>query len=445
VTTIPPRRRQQSLRLDGVWLLTQTSEGTHEIPGMSVVADSKGFTIAGPESGNERTVAWELTTGFTCQRPARLPDGSPATVLEVGLANGRVLELLLPVTRVPPSETVVVETELVVMSEMYGGGKPRPAAQAQGTPEQVAEPALQSSPVAPSRPSLSSQSPRPSRAPDSNGSNGSNGSDGAQGSKASQGRKSRATQREGDTDDALSEVLVSETREQVGVLAHNGSHSNGNRVGGSSKLATGKSIAPGTVMPASPISDPDLDSDLSGLAPESAAGSATVVADPASDAGAVDDSTDADVAPEPVAELSSEGDPELAEESDPDSATTSGEVELSEPEDTAPEDTELEGPELENPELEDTELEDTELEDTDLEETDSADGAEVEPKDRRENRMFHLLMALIGVVVVVLIAELMLILFVLNHNSSSRQTLPGHGQTTLIIQGAPRYSPTAAL
>src|SRR5580700_7803617 len=88
---------------------------------MSVVADSRGFTLTGPEPGAERTIPWALTTSFTCQRPARLPDGSPATMLEVGLANGRTLQLLLPVNRVPPSETVVVETELAVMSEQYGG------------------------------------------------------------------------------------------------------------------------------------------------------------------------------------------------------------------------------------------------------------------------------------------------------------------------------------
>src|ERR1700691_2185906 len=104
MTPLPPRRRQAPLLLDGAWLVTRTTEGTKEVPGMSVVADPRGFTIVGPESGRERTVPWDQTTGFTCQRPARLPDGSPATVLEVGLANGHVLELLLPVTRVPPSE-----------------------------------------------------------------------------------------------------------------------------------------------------------------------------------------------------------------------------------------------------------------------------------------------------------------------------------------------------
>jgi hypothetical protein len=127
VTAFPPRRRQQPLNLEGAWLVTESPEGSKEVPGMSVVADARGFTVVGPEPGSERTIPWELTTGFTCQRPARLPDGSPATMLEVGLANGRVLQLMLPVTRVPPSETVVVETELAVMSEQYGGRRPQVA------------------------------------------------------------------------------------------------------------------------------------------------------------------------------------------------------------------------------------------------------------------------------------------------------------------------------
>src|SRR5580692_2271187 len=121
MTTMPSKRHPRALNLVGAWLLTETPEGTKEVPGMSIVADSRGLTLTGPEVGTERTIPWQMTTGFQCQRPARLPDGSPATVLEVSLVNGRELQLLLPVTRVPPSETVVVETELAVLSDRYGG------------------------------------------------------------------------------------------------------------------------------------------------------------------------------------------------------------------------------------------------------------------------------------------------------------------------------------
>jgi hypothetical protein len=120
---MPSQRHHRALNLDGAWLLTESPEGTKEVPGMSIVADSRGITLTGPEAGTERTIPWQMTTGFQCQRPARLPDGSPATVLEVSLVNGRELQLLLPVTRVPPSETVVVETELAVLCERYGGKK----------------------------------------------------------------------------------------------------------------------------------------------------------------------------------------------------------------------------------------------------------------------------------------------------------------------------------
>lgn len=108
--------RRRPVRLDQVWLSVSSGPTTKAVPGVTVVADSKGFTLLGPEAGSERTIAWERTTGFSCQRPGRLPDGSPVTVLEVHLANSKVLELLLPVSKVPPSETIVVETELSMLA-----------------------------------------------------------------------------------------------------------------------------------------------------------------------------------------------------------------------------------------------------------------------------------------------------------------------------------------
>ncbi len=149
---MPSKRHPRALNLDGAWLLTETPEGTKEVPGMSIVADSRGLTLTGPEVGTERTIPWQMTTGFQCQRPARLPDGSPATVLEVSLVNGRELQLLLPVTRVPPSETVVVETELAVLSDRYGGKKEgsKPKGRDTSAPADVpgAAPAAAGAPVA---------------------------------------------------------------------------------------------------------------------------------------------------------------------------------------------------------------------------------------------------------------------------------------------------------
>jgi len=115
-----PNGSNRPLRLEEVWLVAAGSKGPHAVPGISVVADGRGFNILGPQPGAERIVLWNQMTAFSCHRPARLPDGSPATVLEIGLANGRTLELLLPVSRVPPSETLVVEAELAAMAERYG-------------------------------------------------------------------------------------------------------------------------------------------------------------------------------------------------------------------------------------------------------------------------------------------------------------------------------------
>ncbi|MFZ0668259.1 MAG: hypothetical protein WAM97_21100 [Acidimicrobiales bacterium] len=119
MTTMPGRPGQRVLELDGVWLSTDSPEGPWQVPGLSVTADSRGLTIAGANTVTERTIPWSQTTRFSCHQPTRLRDGSPATVLEIGLANGRTLQLLLPVSLVPPSETLVVETELSAMSNRF--------------------------------------------------------------------------------------------------------------------------------------------------------------------------------------------------------------------------------------------------------------------------------------------------------------------------------------
>ena len=314
MTPFPPRRRQHPLLLEGVWLMTGSPEGARPVPGMSVVADPKGFTLCGPDPGTERTIPWEQTTVFTCQRPARLPDGSPATVLEVGLSNGRVLELLLPVTRVPPSETVVVETELAVMAEQYRAEKP--ASEQPRTTS--AMPDVQ--PVPNRRPAPSSD-PQPARA---------NGSE-----------------------------ARSPRPEQVPALVLQGSHSNGKSSGSSSALAEGSGAlaAPTVSGPVSLLSESPA-----------VAETAQAVLQEAKDG--VRTARGAGAATYPPAAPTEPGSRQA------DSAETSPSA-------------------------------------------DSEDGDHAGAVGR-ENRMFTLLVALIGVVVVVLIAELVLILFVLNHNPSTK-------------------------
>ena len=349
MTPLPPRRRQHPLHLDGVWLVTGSIEGSREVPGMSVVADPRGFTIVGPEPGTERTVPWEQTTSFTCQRPARLPDGSPATVLEVGLANGRVLELLLPVNRIPPSETVVVETELAVMAEQYGGGKPVPKLPGVTSSPPVGD--LQISPTS-------------SKVSPSNGSAAS--------------AHERALH-EQINDSALFEVPRVEDREQVAALALNGSRSNGSSAHGSSRLAVDTAVSPPTAPP-EPV-----------VVPQKPA-----VADPALDSSPV--SAKAPVsAPDPVSTATRA----------PQEASETGSAGIEAPKAGAPEKGSPEAGSLETGPDEAEPAESTEV-------------AQAGDMERRENRLFKMLVALIGVVVLVLIAELVLVLFVLNHSPNAK-------------------------
>ena len=373
MTAVPPRRRQQPLNLEGAWLVTESPDGAKEVPGMSVVADARGFTLTGPEPGAERTIPWALTTGFTCQRPARLPDGSPATMLEVGLANGRVLQLMLPVNRVPPSETVVVETELAVMSEQYGGQRP-PVTQPEAAVAQETNPG-----------------PQHARKP------------------AGQAHDSSADRRG---------TLRYEMNEQARAAAGRGPDSNGPSGNGS---LVGRS-------PAKQSSDTELSRRTTGLgvafAPAERAPSPApaVVQEPApaqaapAQAAPAPASVPAPAAPAPAsvpapamesAPALTEG-PAVASGPAPEAAPAFA-VEVEDAAAPAPTPVAAAvvqpGVVAQSPELQPAG-------DTGQESGDS-------PSDRRETRLLYMLVALIGVVVVVLILELVLILFVLNHNTTS--------------------------
>ncbi len=353
MTAVPPRRRQQPLNLDGAWLVTESPEGTKDLPGMSVVADARGFTIAGPEPGSERTIPWELTTGFTCQRPARLPDGSPATMLEVGLANGRVLQLMLPVNRVPPSETVVVETELAVMSEQYGGRRPPVPGRDVTTLEKAA------------------------------------GEVAREGSTERLGRPRFETQERVATPAVVGAGVGAARGVNAGAAAGvrgNGSSANGSSTNGLSSLqTTGRSIAAepsGSGVAVAPV-EPAVAPTPRAAVPSSTSGPAPAQVDRP--------------APEPTVA--------------PGSSPT-----MTQPE--APTMAQPETPSMAQPEMRPKAPAVTHSADANQD-----DGEDTtERREARENRLLYMLVALIGVVVVVLIAEVVLILFVLNHNTTSHNT-----------------------
>ncbi len=132
MTSLPPRKRT-FLRLDDICVVANTPSGISVVPGVALVADEDGVAVVGPDPSARHLLPWPALSGFTCQEQSTLPDGRPATVLEVELAQGRVLRFLVPVEKVPPSETIVLETQLQALAAAHGGGttwssEPAPAA-----------------------------------------------------------------------------------------------------------------------------------------------------------------------------------------------------------------------------------------------------------------------------------------------------------------------------
>ena len=99
------------VHLDDVHLSGDTPQGPTVVPGLSLVADSRGFTVVGPQPGVERTLTWPQIDQCTFRDPAVLPDGRPATVLEVTV-DGRSLRFLLAVERISPVQATAIEAQL---------------------------------------------------------------------------------------------------------------------------------------------------------------------------------------------------------------------------------------------------------------------------------------------------------------------------------------------
>lgn len=139
MTTVPGRKRAQ-LRVDDVSVLAETPQGPTVVGGIALAADDDGLTVIGPDPASQRVLPWRALAGFVCQEPTTLPDGEPATILEVGLAQGRTLKFLLPVGQVPPSETIVLETELAALASQFGGGPALTVVNADGDLRSAAAP-----------------------------------------------------------------------------------------------------------------------------------------------------------------------------------------------------------------------------------------------------------------------------------------------------------------
>ena len=82
-------------RFDGVWLIGEAWGHQAASPNVGLTLDERGLTVTGPAQGQSNTLPWTWVQRFRPGTPMTFPDGSPATVVEVGLI-GRSITLLVP-------------------------------------------------------------------------------------------------------------------------------------------------------------------------------------------------------------------------------------------------------------------------------------------------------------------------------------------------------------
>ncbi len=82
-------------RFDGVWLIGEAWGHQAASPNVGLMLDAGGLTVTGPAQGQSNTLPWTWVQRFRAGSPMTFPDGTPATVVEVGLI-GRSITLLIP-------------------------------------------------------------------------------------------------------------------------------------------------------------------------------------------------------------------------------------------------------------------------------------------------------------------------------------------------------------
>jgi hypothetical protein len=87
----------------GVWLIGEAWGRQAASPNVGLTLDSAGLTVSGPAPGQSSTIPWTWVQSFSAGAPMTFPDGSPATVVEVGLI-GRSITLLVPPTQLRQDE-----------------------------------------------------------------------------------------------------------------------------------------------------------------------------------------------------------------------------------------------------------------------------------------------------------------------------------------------------
>ncbi len=84
-----------SAQFAGVWLIGEAWGQQAASPNVGLTLDDRGLTVTGPAAGQSNTLPWSWVQRFRAGAPMTFPDGTPATVVEVGLI-GRSITLLIP-------------------------------------------------------------------------------------------------------------------------------------------------------------------------------------------------------------------------------------------------------------------------------------------------------------------------------------------------------------
>ncbi|MGO9340951.1 MAG: hypothetical protein ACLP6E_00320 [Acidimicrobiales bacterium] len=90
-------------RFDGVWLIGEAWGHQAASPNVGLTLDDRGLTVTGPAQGQSNTLPWTWVQRFRAGAPMTFPDGTPATVVEVGLI-GRSITLLIPPAQLREAE-----------------------------------------------------------------------------------------------------------------------------------------------------------------------------------------------------------------------------------------------------------------------------------------------------------------------------------------------------
>ena len=90
-------------RFDGVWLIGEAWGHQAASPNVGLTLDERGLTVTGPAQGQSNTLPWTWVQRFRPGTPMTFPDGTPATVVEVGLI-GRSITLLVPPSQLRDDE-----------------------------------------------------------------------------------------------------------------------------------------------------------------------------------------------------------------------------------------------------------------------------------------------------------------------------------------------------